>query len=181
MLENIKPFTEQAIQSNENSDNGVIAVYDTHIEAEAAVRELQKKGFDMKKLSIVGKDYHTEENVVGYYTTGDRMKAWGASGAFWGGIWGLLFGSAFFFIPGVGPLLVAGPIVMGIVAALESAVVVGGLSALGAALVSIGIPKDSIIKTEAQIKAGKYVVIKHDAQTVLSKGINAVKRETVTA
>jgi hypothetical protein len=31
-------------------------VYNTHIEAEAEVRELQKAGFDMKKLSMVGKD-----------------------------------------------------------------------------------------------------------------------------
>ena len=56
----------------------------------------------MKKLSIVGKDYHTEENVVGYYTTGDRMKYWGKLGAFWGGFWGMLFGSAFFWLPGIG-------------------------------------------------------------------------------
>ena len=29
---------------------------------------------DIKKLSIVGKEYHTEEHVVGYYNAGDRMK-----------------------------------------------------------------------------------------------------------
>jgi len=52
----------------------------------------------MKKLSVVGKDYHTEENVIGYYNTGDRMATWGKSGLFWGWIWGLLFGSAFFII-----------------------------------------------------------------------------------
>ena len=69
----------------------------------------------MKKLSIVGKDYHSEEQVVGYYTTGDRMMYWGKLGAFWGGLWGMLFGSAFFLVPGVGPLLVAGPLVAWIV------------------------------------------------------------------
>jgi hypothetical protein len=35
----------------------------------------------------VGKEYHTEEQVVGHYNTGDRMKYWGKMGAFWGGIW----------------------------------------------------------------------------------------------
>ena len=89
----------------------VVAIYDTHSEAETAIRDLQKMGFDMTKLSIVGKDYHTDEDVVGYYTTGDRMKSWGKSGAFWGGFWSLLFGSGVFLIPGIGPLLVAGPIV----------------------------------------------------------------------
>ena len=43
---------------------------------EAAIKELQQSGFDMKQLSIVGRDYHTDENVIGYYTTGDRMKYW---------------------------------------------------------------------------------------------------------
>jgi uncharacterized protein (UPF0297 family) len=69
-----------------SNKSAVVAVYDSHEEAEKAVREILKSGFDMKSLSIVGKDYNTEENVVGYYTTGDRMKAWGKSGAFWGGL-----------------------------------------------------------------------------------------------
>src|SRR5271163_3702564 len=125
--------------------NATIAVYDTHSAAENAVRELQKSGFDMKKLSVVGKDFHTDEQVVGYYNAGDRMKYWGKTGAFWGGIWGMLFGSALFMIPGVGPILVAGPLVAWIVGALEGAVVVGGLSAVGAGLFSLGIPKDSIV------------------------------------
>ncbi|MGD0291988.1 MAG: general stress protein, partial [Candidatus Binataceae bacterium] len=126
--------------------NSVVAIYDTHSQAEEAVRNLQKSGFDMKKLSIVRKDYHSEEHVTGYYNTGDRMKYWGKVGAVWGGIWGLLFGSAFFAIPGIGPVLVVGPLVAWIVGALEGAVVMGGLSAVGAGLYSIGIPKDSVMK-----------------------------------
>ena len=141
--------------------NAMVAVYDTHVEAEAGIKELQKAGFAMNKLSIVGKDYHSDEHVVGYYNTGDRMMYWGKLGAFWGGIWGLLFGSAFFLIPGFGPILVAGPLVAWLVGALEGAVVLGGLSAIGAALYSIGIPKDSILKYETALKAGKYVIVAH--------------------
>ena len=69
--------------------NVAVAIFNTHVEAENAVKELQKSDFDMKKLSIVGRDYHTEEQVVGYYHTGDRMKYWGKLGAFWGGLWGV--------------------------------------------------------------------------------------------
>jgi hypothetical protein len=115
----------------------------------------------MKKLSIVGRDYHTDEHVIGYYNAGDRMKYWGKMGAFWGGIWGMLFGSAFFLIPGVGPLLVAGPLVAWIVGALEGAVVVGGLSAVGAGLYSLGIPKDSILRYERALTTGKFVLVAH--------------------
>ncbi|MBK6588576.1 MAG: hypothetical protein IPG22_09810 [Acidobacteria bacterium] len=156
----------------------VLAVYDSHEEAEKAVRELQRSGFDMKQLSIVGKDFHTEEHVIGYYNNGDRMKAWGRGGAFWGGLWGLLFGSAFFVIPGIGPVLLAGQIIGWIIAALEGAVVVGGLSALGAGLYGLGIPKNSIIEYEAQIKAGNYVVIAHGPSNQISR-IEGVLSNTV--
>ena len=141
--------------------NSVVAIFESHNQAEDAVRDLQKSGFDMKKLSIVGKDYHTDEQVVGYYNAGDRMLYWGKLGAFWGGLWGLLFGSAFFLVPGIGPLVVAGPLVTWIVGALEGAVVMGGFSALGAALASIGIPENSILQYEASLKAGKFLLILH--------------------
>lgn len=141
--------------------NAVVAMFNHHNQAEDAIKHLQQAGFDMKKLSIVGTGYHTEENVVGYYNTGDRMLYWGQTGAFWGGFWGLLFGSAFFWVPGIGPLLVAGPMVVWIVAALEGAAVVGGISALGAALASIGIPENSILQYESSIKAGKFMMLVH--------------------
>jgi len=141
--------------------NSVVAIYDSHSQAEEAVKSLQKSGVDMKKLSIVGKDYHSEENVRGYYNTGDRMMYWGKLGAVWGGFWGMLFGAAAFAIPGIGPVLVAGPLVAWIIGVLEGAVVMGGLSAVGAGLFSIGIPKDSVIKYETALKADKFIVIAH--------------------
>lgn len=149
--------------------NAVVATYATHEAAEQAVRELERTGVDMRKLSIVGKDYYTEEDVVGYYTIGDRMKKWGKMGAAWGGFWGVLFGSAMFVIPGIGPLLAAGPIVGWIVAVLEGAVVVGGLSALGAGLLSVGLPKESIVEYETQVKAGMFIVIAHGSEDEVRK------------
>ena len=142
-------------------ERAVVAVFNSHTDAEAAVNAVQKAGFNMKNLSIVGKDYHTEEHVVGYYNTGDRIKFWGKLGAFWGGIWGLLFGSAFFFVPGVGPVMVFGPLVGWIFSALEGAVLLGGISAIGAGLYGMGIPKDSIVQYESDIKTGKFLLVAH--------------------
>jgi uncharacterized membrane protein len=156
-------------------DATVIAIYENHHAAEEAVQELQRAGFDMKKLSIVGKDYHTEEQVVGYYNSGDRVKYWGKLGAFWGSLWGLLFGWAFFFVPGIGPVLVAGPIAAAIVAALEGAAVVGGLSALGAGLFSLGIPKDSVLQSEVAVKADKFLLIAHGTDADVDRAKNILK------
>jgi CRISPR/Cas system type I-B associated protein Csh2 (Cas7 group RAMP superfamily) len=63
----LKRKIRNAIMSNTNS---VVAVFESHEQAEDAIRELQKDGFDMKKLSIVGTDVHTDEHVVGYYNAG---------------------------------------------------------------------------------------------------------------
>jgi len=144
-----------------SENNAVVGIYEGHSGAEGAIKALQTANFDMKQLSIVGRGYHTEEHVMGFYNIGDRMKVWGKQGAFWGGFWGLLFGSALFVVPGFGPVMVFGPLVAWIVGALESAVVVGGLSALGAGLYSAGIPRDSVVKYETAIKASKFVVIAH--------------------
>jgi hypothetical protein len=144
-----------------NTQQTPFIIYDTHVEAEAAIRTLNKCGFDIKKLSVVGKGYHSEEHAVGFYTVGDRMKTWGGIGAFWGGIWGLLLAPAVFFLPGLGLVALAGPVVAALVSALESAVVVGGISALGAALVTLGVPDDQVIKYETAPKADKYVLMVH--------------------
>jgi hypothetical protein len=149
--------------------NAVVAIYDTHLGAEEAVKKIQRAGIDMRTLSILGKDSHTDEHPVGYYNTGDRMKYWGKFGAFWGGFWGLLFGSAFFAIPGIGPVLAAGPVVAWIVGALEGAAVLGGVSALGAGLYSIGIPKDSVVQYELAIKTDKFLVMVHGTPSEVEK------------
>jgi uncharacterized membrane protein len=154
--------------------NAVVAIYDTHERAENAIKELQEAGVDMKSLSIAAKDTHTDEHVVGFYNAGDRMKYWGKVGAFWGGFWGMLFGAAAFAIPGIGPILVAGPLVAWIIGALEGAVVVGGVSAVGAGLVSIGIPKDSVLKYEVALKTDKFLLVVHGTPEAVDKAKNII-------
>ena len=155
--------------------NSVVAVFSQHTAAENAIKELKGDGFDIKKLAVVGRDYQSESDVVGFYNTGDRMKYWGKWGAFWGGLWGLLLGAAFLIVPGIGPVVAAGSIVSWIVAALEGAVVVGGLSALGAGLYSLGVPKNSVLKYETSIKAGKFVLVAHGTAEEVAKARDMLK------
>jgi hypothetical protein len=153
----------------------VIAVFTDHQGAEAGIKKLAEAGLDMKKLTLVGKGYHSEEKVVGFYNLGDRVRFWGKYGAFWGGLWGWLFGGIFVTVTGVGPVVVLGYLAAVVVSAIETAVVVGGLSALGAALYSIGIPKDSVINYETAVKTDGFLVMAHGtaeemarARTILS-------------
>jgi len=143
-----------------NSDT-IIAVFQDHTGAESAVKKLAEAGFEMKNLSVVGKGYHTEEMVVGFYNVGDRIKFWGRKGAFWGGLWGLFFGGLFLTVPILGHVIVLGYLASAMISAVEGAVVVGGLSSLSAALYSIGIPKDSVVQYETDVKADGFLVMAH--------------------
>ena len=144
----------------ENTDTAV-AVFADHEAAETAIKKLAGAGFEMKKLSIVGQGYHTDEKVTGFYNAGDRIKFWGTRGAYWGGLWGLLLGGIFMVTPVGGSVVVLGYLGAIVISALENAVIVGGLSALGAALYGIGIPKNSVVEYEAAVKADKFLVMAH--------------------
>ncbi len=144
----------------ENIDTAV-AVFADHNGAESAIKKLATAGFEMKNLSIVGKGYHTDEKVVGFYNAGDRIKFWGSRGAFWGGFWGLFIGGLFIATPAIGPVVVLGYLAAIVITALENAILVGGLSAIGAALYSIGIPKNSVVEYEAALKADNFLVMAH--------------------
>jgi hypothetical protein len=144
--------------------SSVFAVYRTHADAEEAVKVLYRSHFDMTRISLAGKDCYSEEHVVGYYKTGDRMLCWGRLGAFWSAIWGILSGAAFFAIPAMGPVLVAGPLVGSIVAALDDAGGATGLNALGAALRAIGLSSDKVLKCESALEADNYVLVVHGTE-----------------
>ena len=139
--------------------NAAVAVYKTHEDAEAAVRELQHWGFDMQKLSIVGKGFYTEDHVLGFFNLEDRVKVWSKRGAFWGGLGGLLVGSGFILIPGVGPLVVLGPVVSTLVNTAAGAALGSSLSAFGAALNALGIPQESALRFERAVKAEQYLLL----------------------
>jgi hypothetical protein len=147
------------------TDDAVAAVFATHAEADAAIKKLAGQGFEMAKLSLIGKGYHTEEKVTGFYNLGDRVRFWGSRGAFWGGMWGLFFGGLFLTIPVVGHVVVLGYLAAAALSAVEGAVVVGSLSAIGAAIASIGIPHDSVLQYETAIKADDFLVMAHGSRT----------------
>jgi len=150
------------------SDNHeVVNIFPTHVEAETAVLELQKAGFDMETISIIGKDYQTTEHIHGFLSWKDTAKS-GASqagywGSFFGGLFGILTGAGILFVPGMGPMVIAGPVV-GVLAGWLEGTIIGGVGAAAAggvigALVGLGIPKDKALKYEVDIKAGKFMVI----------------------
>jgi hypothetical protein len=139
-----------------------VATFENHAGAEAAIKQLGLAGFDITRLSVVGKGYHVDEQVMGFYNQGDRVRFWGSEGAFWGALWSLFFGGLFVTVPLVGPVVALGYIGVMAIGALESAVVVGGVSAISAALYGMGIPKDSVLQYETALTTDAYLVMAHE-------------------
>jgi hypothetical protein len=162
-------MTVPSTQAISSVETAAVAVFDNHEYAEAAVKQLAVAKFDITKMTVIGRGFHTEEKVAGFYNAGDRVKFWGKEGAFWGGMWGLLFGGVFMTIPLFGPVIVVGHFALMFAAAIEGAIVVGGLSALGAALYSIGIPKDTVLRYEEAVKADGFLVIVHGSASEIER------------
>ncbi|WP_082692903.1 general stress protein [Bacillus sp. FJAT-29814] len=135
-------------------EKNVVGVYDTEQEAIAAIDQLLKRGYSQNEISVIGKrvDHVTEE-------TGAAVEESAATGAIAGGaiggVTGLLAGAGALAIPGIGPLIAAGPIATSIVGLVTGA----GLGGLTGALVGMGIPDEEAEYYENSIKEGKILVL----------------------
>jgi hypothetical protein len=168
----IRPGSSSALRDVENSmlqNESVVAVFGEHQEADSAIKKLVDAGYAVDNLSIVGKGYHSEEKIVGFYNTGDRVKFWGKRGVLWGSLWGLFLGGVSLTLPAIGPVMVLGYLSTIVVSAVEGGIMLGGLSALGAALYSAGVPRDSVIQYEQAVKANGFLVIVHGALEELTR------------
>ncbi len=143
--------------------NAIVAVYDVPEEVEAGVLSLRESGFDLQNVSVVGPGEVSTGEPAAYYRMPERMGCWGKMGLFWTGLWGVLFGWALVTLPEFGPVLVAGPLAMWIIAALDNSHLFAGLSAVGAGLYSLGIPRSRIMRYEAALKRQMYLVVVHGA------------------
>jgi hypothetical protein len=92
-------------------------------------------------------------------------------------MWALLSGWACLVLPDAGPILVAGPLAGWIVAAVESQVVFGGLSALGAALYGLGISQAAVLRYEAAVRMEKLLLIAHGAGDEVEKAREILKND----
>jgi hypothetical protein len=146
----------------------VIGVYADLSHAEDAVRTLGNGGFPIRQISVVAQDLQSEKQVHGYVTTGDLAKGGAETGAWVGGLFGILIGAAFIWVPGFGPLLVAGPLAAMLLGGIEGALAGAAGGGLMGALVGWGVSDKHILKYEEHVKGGKYLVIAHGADDQVS-------------
>ncbi|SFN70997.1 quinol:electron acceptor oxidoreductase subunit ActD [Sphingomonas sp. OK281] len=149
--------------------HSIVAVFDDHAQADTAVKALAASGFGLRRLSIVGKGYHSDQTATGFYNSGDRIRFWGSRGALWGGLWGLFMGGLYATVPVVGGVVLLGHLAATVITAIEGAVMLGGTGALVAALASLGIPEDSIVTYETEIAADGFLVMAHGSEAEMER------------
>lgn len=157
------------------SEQSVIGVYHTMPEAEEAVRTLDRGGFPIRQVSIVAQDLESEKEVHGYITTGDVVKSGAGTGAWVGGLFGLLIGAAFIWVPGFGSLVIAGPLAAALMGGIEGALAGAAGGGVLGALVGWGVSKEHILKYEETLKGGKYLVIAHGSAEDVAKARNILQ------
>lgn len=147
----------------------VLGVYDTQDRAQTALDALGEQDYPMDRVSLLGKAGAPGDDPMGVYYAGvgERMKGWGTMGALWGGLWGLISGAAgMFLVPGLGPLLAAGPIVDALAGAAAGAGIGGGALA-GAAAASqlttavhrMGVPEGRLDELRRHVEEGRYLLM----------------------
>jgi uncharacterized membrane protein len=148
------------------TNKAVFGLFTSQFSLEVAVEALRNQGFHNSDLSVLSPGSDSGTNFAHEQSTfsADRAATGITGGAIVGGSLGWLVGIGAIAIPGIGPLMVAGPIV----AAIAGVGIGGALGGIGGALIDLGIPEDEAHLYENQIRGGA---------TLLSVQVNDVEWE----
>ncbi|OCA87453.1 general stress protein [Pseudobacillus wudalianchiensis] len=136
----------------------IIGVYETEKQAQTAVENLQRKGYSLEQISIVAK------NIEGLESNGEQVELKETEGMMAGATAGGIIGLAGFFVgmsalalPGIGPIIAAGPLLLTLGGAVSGAVAKAG--DLNGALLEIGLEEEEARRYEEDVKKGKILVV----------------------
>lgn len=127
----------------------VVGVFESHDQAEKAVAQMRKSGFDTNEISIAAKEQQNQNNGGDEDTLGMGMPGGTTTGGVLGGLAGLALGAGAIAVPGLGPIIAAGPI-----AGMLSGAATGGIAG---GLIDMGIPEERGQYYENEVKSGKVL------------------------
>ena len=152
---------------NIHANHFVGAVFSNPDNAHALVEEMIRNNFPMDQISVLHRAGGQGDDFLGivYSNEKERFKVWGTQGALWGSLGGLLASAAgLLLLPGIGPVLAAGPLVDAIAgAAVGAGLMTAGAAAthLTIALRRMGIPEDKLAILHQAVMDGKTLVLIH--------------------
>lgn len=171
-------MVNDAVRRDATKDKVLIGVFDTENDVINVIRELKEKGYSEDEITILAKHKEQMEHIDENTNT-DTKSSQNASGAGAGATIGAVLGGlaaavpalGLLIIPGIGPLLAAGPIV-----AILGGVVAGGVAGgLLGALVQMGVTEEDAKKYESYIDQGKILVLVENREN-LREDVNSTFR-----
>ncbi len=151
----------------------VVGVYEREQEAIKAIEELKQQGYSLEEISVLSKEKDVltelEENTGTKAMKG--MEAGVVTGGVLGSSFGLLAGIVGFAIPGLGPILAAGPIAM----ALAGGIAGVGIAGIAGTLVGLGISEGDADRYESDVKEGKILVLAEQNELHLNKSLDSTE------
>lgn len=135
----------------------IVGTFDTHGQAERAVRRLIDAGLPARQISLVTQGLEAREEVQGYVTAGGVAAQGAATGAWVGGLVGLFTGAAFIWVPVIGPLVVLGALASTVAGALEGGAAGGVLGAIWGRHMG----QEQVLRYQETLQGGKFVVTVH--------------------
>jgi hypothetical protein len=166
------PEDDQACAVTEDVDTARVALVAFYADADTAHRHLEilmRGEAPMDRISVLGRADSSGDDPLGIYYggVGERMRGWGGLGALWGGLFGLLSGATgLFILPGVGPMVAAGPLVAALTGAAAGAgaggVLMAGAGAaqqLAVAIHRLGVPESCIDAMQKRLARGETLVM----------------------
>jgi hypothetical protein len=165
----------------------VVALFDDFNDANAALRELVDNGFSRDDISLMASD---QKGEYGRYieTSGEDVEASGAAqgagvgagiGAAIGGLGGLLIGLGALTIPGIGPVIAAGPLaaaLTGLAGAGAGAVAGGVAGGLIGALGDMGVPEETAQYYAEGVRRGGHLVTARAADHLTDRAVEILNR-----
>ena len=141
------------------SKTSVFGIVKTHSQAEQIVEGLQEAGFPVSEISVLLPDNEGKHDIGHVKATKapEGATTGATTGGVAGGVLGLLAGIGALAIPGVGPLIAAGPIM----AALSGAAIGATTGGVVGALIGLGIPEIEAKRYEDKLKSGNYLIAVH--------------------
>jgi hypothetical protein len=158
------------------SNTAVFGIYPDQVSVEDAVDALRAAGFRNTDISVLfPENLGSKDLAHEKHTKAPEGVATGATtGAVIGGTLGWLAGIGALAIPGIGPLIAAGPIV----AALAGAGAVGAIAGVTGALIGLGIPEYEAKRYEGRIRKGGILLSVHSDNSDWTKRAKEILEQT---
>lgn len=160
---NLESKPDASSESSQATYKSVSAVFKHQEDTEGVVKQLLDKDISKDRISLMGRNFHTETKISGFITKKDVIVDGLASGALYGSLFGsllgLLAGVGVLFVPFVGTVVAAGPLGAALLGTTSGALY-GALGAgIGSALISLGMPQEKAAIYQTRLQAGEFLLV----------------------